>query len=113
MEGSKQAWNEVGERFTSLGQRLANNYRSGGPPAPSSKETQRNVEEVVREIGNQLGRALDAIDETVRDEDARRDLKSAFTALGTAISATVDEATGAMRSTSNTDEPPRPDDTTN
>jgi HAMP domain-containing protein len=112
-DGSKQAWGEVGERFTSLGKRLADNYRSGQPDAPTPKETQRDVQEVVREIGNQLGRALDALDETVRDEDARRDLRGAFTALGTAISATVDEATGAMRSTSNTDEPPRPDDATN
>jgi hypothetical protein len=110
MDGSKQAWSEVGDRFTSLGKRLAENYRAGHPEAPSAKETQRNVEEVVREIGNQLGRALDALDETVRDEGARRDLKGAFTALGTAISATVDEATGSIKGSSAGDEPPRPDD---
>ena len=109
-DGSKQAWNDVAERFTSLGKRVAENYRSGGPE-PSPKQPQRGVEEVVREIGNQVGRAFEALDETVRDEDARRELRGAFNALGTALSATVDEATGAIRGTPPpVDDPPRPDD---
>jgi hypothetical protein len=74
------------------------------------KETQRSVEEVVKEIGNQLGRALEALDETVRDEEARKDLKGAFNALGSAISTSVDEAAGAIRGgTASNPQPPRPD----
>ena len=107
-EDAKQAWSEVGERFSSLGKRLADNYSAGSTDAASTKETQRKVEEVVREIGNQLGRALEALDETVRDEEARRDLKGAFSALGTAISSTVDETAGVIRGTPK-EEPPRPD----
>jgi hypothetical protein len=110
-EASKRAWGEVGERFTAVGKRLASNYRTGETAPASPAETQRKVEEVVREIGNQLGRALEALDETVRDEDARQDLKGAVTALGTAISASVEEAAGAIRGqTSTPKEPPRPDD---
>jgi hypothetical protein len=46
----------------------------------------------------------------VRDQGAREDLKGAFNALGTAISSSVDEATGAVRGrTAPKDEPPRPD----
>lgn len=109
MSDPKQAWSEVGDRFTSLGRRLVDNYNSGSD-ATSTKETQRKVEEVVREIGNQLGRAFEALDETVRDEGARADLKGAFNALGTAISSSVDEATGAIRGGgASKEEPPRPD----
>jgi hypothetical protein len=109
---SKQAWSAVGERFTAVGRRLATNYRTGDTGATPA-ETQHKVEEVVRDIGNQLGRAFEALDETVRDESARKDLKDAFTALGTAISASVDEAAGAMRGgPSATKQPPRPDDDT-
>jgi hypothetical protein len=109
-DDSKRAWNEVGERFSSVGKRLADNYRAGDTDAASAKETQRKVEEVVREIGNQLGRAKEALDETVRDEDARKDLKGAFSALGTAISSSVDEVAGAIRGgTAASEEPPRPD----
>jgi len=109
-DGSKQAWSEVGERFSLLGKRLADNYHTENADATSTKETQRKVEEVVREIGNQLGRALEALDETVRDEGARTDLKGAFSALGTAISTSVDEAAGAIRGGASTGKgPPRPD----
>jgi hypothetical protein len=62
----------------------------------------------VREIGNQLGHALEAMDDTVRDNEARRDLKNAFNALGSAISSTVEDAATAIRGPKG-DEPPRPD----
>jgi hypothetical protein len=41
MSTSKDAWNEVGDRFTSVGKRLAGHYgaRDGGSP----KETQHKV----------------------------------------------------------------------
>jgi hypothetical protein len=109
-DGAKQAWSDVGQRFSTLGKRLADNYNASNADASSPAETQRKVEEVVREIGNQLGRALEALDETVRDEEAKKDLKGAFSALGTAISSSVDEATGAIRGGASKDEePPRPD----
>jgi len=104
---SKNQWNEVGDRFTAVGKRLAGHYdkRNGGG---SAKETQHKAEEVVREIGNQLGRALEAVDDTVRDDAARQDLKQAFNALGSAISSTVEDAATAIRGPKG-EEPPRPD----
>jgi hypothetical protein len=107
MSMSKNQWNEVGDRFTAVGKRLAGHYdkrNDGG----SAKETQHKVEEVVREIGNQLGRALEAVDDTVRDDEARQDLKQAFNALGSAISTTVEDAATAIRKPKS-EEPPRPD----
>lgn len=106
MSTSKDAWNEVGDRFTAVGKRLAGHYgerTDGGAP----KETQHKVDEVVREIGNQLGRALEAVDDTVRDDAARQDLKQAFNALGSAISTTVEDAATAIRGPKGED-PPRP-----
>jgi|1186.fasta_scaffold07250_2 hypothetical protein len=107
MSTSKNAWNEVGDRFTAVGKRLAGHYgqRADGT---STKETQHKVEEVVREIGNQLGRAFEAVDDTVRDDAARQDLKQAFNALGSAISTTVEDAATAIRAPKG-DQPPRPD----
>ena len=95
---SKQAWNEVGNRFSSVGKRLADRYQAKATDAePSTSETQHKVEEVAREIGNQLDRALEALDETVRDPEARTDLKIAFGALGNAISVSVNEAAEAVK----------------
>ena len=110
-ETSKQAWNEVGSRFSSVGKRLADRYQAGAKDDASTKEAQHKGEEVAREIGNQLDRALDALDDTMRDPEARADLKIAFGALGTAISASVNEAAEAIKSRgSDSTEPPRPDD---
>jgi len=108
---SKQAWNEVGTRFSSVGKRLADRYQAAGTgDDASTKEAKRKVEEVAREIGNQLDRAFDALDETVRDPEARTDLKIAFGALGNAISVSVNEAAEAVKSRgSDTTDPPRPD----
>ena len=104
---AKDAWNEVGDRFTAVGRRLAGHYGTRNEGA-SPKDTQHKVEEVVREIGNQLGRALEAVDDTVRDDAARQDLKQAFNALGSAISSTVEDAASTFRGPRN-EEPPRPD----
>jgi hypothetical protein len=88
------------------GTRSATGSRRSDGTTP--KETQHKVEEVVREIGNQLGHVLEAMDDTVRDDEARRDLKTAFNALGSAISSTVEDAATAIRGAKG-DEPPRPD----
>jgi coenzyme F420-reducing hydrogenase alpha subunit len=108
---SKQAWNEVGSRFSSVGKRLADRYQAGAKDDTSTKEPQHKVEEVAREIGNQLDRAFDALDDTMRDPEARADLKTALGALGTAITTSVNEAAEAIKNrASNSTEPPRPDD---
>ena len=102
-DDSKQAWSEVGNRFSSVGKRLADAYQAGSKQDDTSaKETQHKVEEVAREIGNQLDRALDALDETMRDPEARANLKIAFGALGTAISTSVNEAAEAVKSRGDT-----------
>jgi hypothetical protein len=108
---SKQAWNEVGSRFSSVGKRLADRYQAGAKGDTSTKEPQHKVEEVAREIGNHLDRAFDALDDTMRDPEARADLKTALGALGTAITTSVNEAAEAIKNrASNSTEPPRPDD---
>ena len=110
---SKQAWNEVGSRFSTVGKRLADRYQAGAKDDTytPTKEPQHKVEEVAREIGNQLDRAFDALDDTMRDPEARADLKIALGALGTAITTSMNEAAEAIKNrASNSTEPPRPDD---
>ena len=43
-DDAKQAWNNVGERFSSLGKRLADNYNASDKAGDSAKETQRKAE---------------------------------------------------------------------
>ena len=107
-ENAKQAWNDVGERFASLGRRLSGHYREAGGAGRATVEgSQRKLEEAAREIGNEIGRAFSALGETISDDDAKQDLKRAVSAIGDAVTVTVSEAGKAVRSRSAADEQPR------
>jgi len=110
-ENAKQAWNDVGERFSSLGRRLSGHYREAGGAGRATVEgSQRKLEEAAREIGNEIGRAFAALGDTISDDDAKQDLKRAVSAIGDAVTVTVNEAGKAVRSRGTTDEQPqRPD----
>jgi hypothetical protein len=110
-ENAKQAWNDVGERFSSLGRRLSGHYREAGGAGRATVEgSQRKLEEAAREIGNEIGRAFAALGETISDDDAKQDLKRAVSAIGDAVTVTVNEAGKAVRSRGVADEQPqRPD----
>ena len=132
-DDAKQAWNDVGERFASLGNRLSDKYRESGSGGdsdaaetqrklqetakevgePDAAETQRKLQETAKEVGDQLSRAFDALGATIRDEEAKADLKRALNAFGDALGATFDEAGHAIRRTvgSSGETPPaKPDD---
>jgi hypothetical protein len=112
-QNAKDAWNQVGERFASWGRHLSDHYKEAGP-AETAKDTQRKLEEAARQIGNQLDRAFSAIDGTLRDAEAKQDLKEAVGAIGSAVSATIDDAGNAIRrrggSGETWPEPERPDE---
>jgi hypothetical protein len=112
-QSAKDAWNEVGERFASWGRHLSDHYKQAGS-GETAKDTQRQLEETARQIGNHLDRAFSALDGTLRDADAKRDLKDAVGAIGSAVGATIDDAGNAIRrrggSNEEWPEPHRPDD---
>ena len=113
-QNAKDAWNEVGERFASWGRHLSNHYKEAGS-VETARDSQRKLEEAARQIGDQLDRAFSALDGTLRDADAKRDLKGAVGAIGSAVTATFDDAGHAIRrrgGSSDTEWPPpdRPDD---
>ena len=107
-QSSKDAWNEVGERFASWGRHLSDHYKEAGT-GENVKETQRKLEEAARQIGNQLDQAFRALDGTLRDADAKKDLKDAVGAIGSAVTATIDDAGSAIRRRGGSAETPPPD----
>ena len=99
-DDAKRAWNDVGERFASVGKRLSERYREAGPSGEAeARETQRTLEDAAKEVGDQLTRVLDAVSATIRDDEAKADLKQAMNAVGDALGATFDEAAQAIRTT--------------
>jgi hypothetical protein len=87
----KEQWNEAGQRFTSWGRRLSDQYEEAGS-GESAEDAQRKLKEAARRIGNELDRGFSALDGTLRDQEAKQDLKDAIGAIGSAVSATIGEA---------------------
>lgn len=97
-ETVKEAWNEVGERFSTWGRQVAERYRSaGGAESESAREAQRKLEEAARDLAEQLNRAFTALGDTLRDEGGKQGLKEAVRSLGEAVSVTASEAAGEIR----------------
>jgi hypothetical protein len=98
-ESAKQAWSDVGEKFTSWGRQVADRYEKDGPAdAAATAESQRELQRAARELVDQLSRGVAALGGTLRDDRANKELMQAVSAIGDAISATVNEATEGLRS---------------
>jgi hypothetical protein len=108
-EDAKKAWSEVGERFASWGERVARRYRETDT-GRSADERDRELERAAKEIVDELGRGVSAFADTVRDDEAKKELTEAFRAVGDAISTTFDEVRAGIRSKDTpTSPPPRPE----
>jgi hypothetical protein len=98
MPGAQDAWSEVGERFAAWGRLVAQRYNeSSGTAREATRETERKLEEAAREVTDVLDRAFTALGETIRDEQAKADLKGAVKAFGDAVAITVSETSEQIR----------------
>ena len=98
MAGTQDAWNEVGERFSSWSRHVAERYKGSSTTArKATQESQRKLEEAARDVTDVLDRAFTALGDTLRDEAAKADLKEAVKALGDAVAVTVSEAGEEIR----------------
>jgi signal transduction histidine kinase len=98
-ENAKQAWSDVGEKFSSWGRQVAERYReAGGTESQEAEESRRELERAAKELMDGLSRGFTAISGTLRDEQAKQDLGDAVSAIGDAISATVNEVSEGLRS---------------
>ena len=97
-EDAKEAWSEVGEKFGSWGHRLADRYNEAGSSNAAAEEKARELQRAAKELVDQLSRGFSAVGTTLRDDEANKDLRDAVSAIGDAITATVNEATEGIRS---------------
>jgi hypothetical protein len=84
-------------------------YRAAGEAASGEgEESKRELERAAKELIDELSKGFTAVADTLRDERARKDLGEAVSAIGDAITATVDEATSGLRSGSAAGKAPPP-----
>jgi hypothetical protein len=97
-DNAKEAWNDVAERFASLGRHVADRYRDlDEGMEDDAEERRRRLQEAAHELSEQVSRAFAAVGETFRDEQSKGELKDAVRAVGDAIALSVDETVDAVR----------------
>lgn len=110
-ESAKDAWSEVGDKFASWGRRVSDRYREAGSTASTdADEAERELKQAARDVMDELARGFSALGDTLRDDAAKQDFSDAVNAIGDAITATVEEATAAIRSGGGPSAPPPPPD---
>ena len=99
VENSKEAWEEVGDRFAAFGRMVAEHYKQRGETvgAPPSEEDRRKLEEAVATVTRQLDQAFTSFGDTLRDPEAKESLKQAARSVGDALSVTVTEVGHEVR----------------
>ena len=96
-ESAKEAWSDVGERFTVWGRGVAERYRSSGSAETDAADTETEMKRAAKELVDELSRGINALGETFRDDQAKRDLADAVSAIGDAITKTVNEVSEGLR----------------
>ncbi|HEU4529073.1 MAG TPA: hypothetical protein VFT80_14230 [Actinomycetota bacterium] len=95
---SKEAWDEVGERFATFGRALAARYKQlEQERGATTDEDKRKIEEAFSTITRQLDQAFTSLGETIRDPSAKDDLKQAARSVGDALTVTFQEVSEEVR----------------
>ena len=113
----KQAWNDVGEGFSTLGRMMKDRYRGASgdqPDEDTSGDAGQDPLSGLRDAFDHLvaaGRELgDRATDVARDDEVRTQAKRAATLLNDALSATVDligdEVGGVFGRPKRTEQPP-------
>lgn len=89
----KQAWDEVGERFSDLGRTIKDRYRSGGEADQADVDAVKHaLDRLVAAVGEVADRTVDL----VRDDTVKTRTKEVAAALEKALNATLSQVGEAV-----------------
>ncbi len=94
MSSSKAKWDEVGDRFSQLGNRFKDRYDAN---ASFGKVQADQMNDAVRQIVDAVDAGFTALGDSLRDPAIRDDLKHAGNAIGDALSTSLAEVAGEIK----------------
>jgi hypothetical protein len=94
MSDAKQAWDEVGEKFSEVGRLMKQRYDAN---VAWNDEEKKKVDDALHQMGDALDAGFTTIGDSFRDPSMRDEMKEAGTALGTALSRTFDSVAYEIR----------------
>ena len=98
-ESSKEAWNQVGDKFGEWSRLLGEKYRKRGEElGTSAEEDRKKLDDAIQTVTRQVDQAFTSLGETLRDPEAKQHLKEATKSLGDALTTTFSEVGEQIRS---------------
>lgn len=94
MSDAKQRWDDVGERFSSLGRRFKERLDE---ERSSEAQDDEELKDALRRLGDAVDDVLTSVGRTVRDPKVQDDMRSAGRSLGDALAATFDDVGRELR----------------
>ncbi len=101
MADNKQAWDQVGQDFTNLGQHLKRHYerrQAGGEQR--APEDRRKIEAALRQLTDSLDQVFTALGDAIRDPEFGEQAKKTATSLSDAVSSSFAGMSQRFRSKS-------------
>lgn len=111
MDETKRVWDEVGDGFTKLGRMISERYKGqGGEESARPGGAEDNaVADAIRRATDELDRAFTSLGDTLRDDEARRQMRETGTKLSDALKVTFTEVSDEIRRAVDSRRSPRPD----
>jgi len=99
MDETKQAWDEVGEGFANLRRIISERYRDLGEERASRPSTpeERGVADAFRRATDELDRAFTSLGDSLRDDEAREQMRNTGRKLSDALKVTFAEVSEEVR----------------
>ena len=94
MSETKQAWDEVGNRFSDLGKHVKDRYDANVGFADDQRD---KLNDALRELGDALDAGFTAIGDSLRDPAMRDELKGAGVAVADALATTFNNIASEIR----------------
>jgi|SRR5215831_16224775 hypothetical protein len=94
MSETKNAWDEVGNRFSELGRHVKQRYDANAGFGDDERE---KVNDALHQLGDALDAGFTAIGDSLRDPAMRDELKGAGVAVADAIAATFNDVAAEIR----------------
>jgi hypothetical protein len=94
MDESKAAWDQVGERFTELGQRIKHQYEAR---TAFGQEDRAKVDDALQKLADAVDTAFTAIGDTLRDPGINVQLKETANSFASAVTTTFHQVADEVK----------------
>lgn len=97
---TRKAWEEVGQQFSDVGQRIGEHYRKLEGETKTSAAQRQNFNDAIKKVVDELDHAFTGLGNALRDPQTKESLNKAAKSFGEALDSTLSGLGQRMRRSS-------------